>query len=78
MCHFVSSACSSACRALKTLREHNRAGIGLEARGYLICVERWLIAWACRTPFAMQEFSEGAGHVHECSVCQEQKGEEHS
>lgn len=76
MCHYVSSACNSACRALKTLREHNQAAIGFEAREYLIGVERWIIAWTCRTPFAMQGFSEGASHLHECSLCREQKGEE--
>lgn len=76
MCHYVSSACNSACRAIKTLRDHNRTSIGIEARQYLICVERWLVAWTCRTPFAVQVISEDAGCLHNCSSGQFMNDEE--
>ncbi len=53
MCRFVTTECGYACRAIKLVREHSRGPVGLEAREYLIRVERRLMAIHCAAPQGM-------------------------
>ena len=54
MCVHATMRCDSACRAIHVVRQHSRGPIGLDARDYLIRVERWLMAMTCQVPFAAQ------------------------
>lgn len=44
---FAMNDCGFACRAIQRVREHSRGPVGLDARAYLIRVERRLIQFHC-------------------------------
>ena len=54
MCVHAITRCDSACRAIQLVRQHSRGPIGLDAREYLIRVERRLVAMTCPIPFNTQ------------------------
>ncbi|MBK3776196.1 hypothetical protein GAY31_18900 [Azospirillum brasilense] len=47
MCQFATPECGHACRAIRLVREHSRGPVGLDARAYLIRVERRLMQFHC-------------------------------
>ena len=47
---FATSECGFACRAIQRVRAHSRGPVGLEARAYLIRVERRLVQYHCSAP----------------------------
>ncbi len=55
MCQFATPDCGSVCRPIKTVRELSRSRVGLEAREYLINVERNLLGMrSCNAPFGTE------------------------
>ncbi len=55
MCQFATPECGSVCRAIKTVRDLSRSRVGLEAREYLINVERNLLGMlSCNAPFGTE------------------------
>lgn len=53
MCRFATTDCGFACRAIRLVRDHSRGPVGLEARAYLIRVERRLMQFHCNAPDGM-------------------------
>ncbi|NUB16269.1 hypothetical protein GAY28_29325 [Azospirillum brasilense] len=53
MCQFATPECGHACRAIRLVREHSRGPVGLDARAYLIRVERRLMQFHCGAPLGI-------------------------
>ncbi|MDQ2102551.1 hypothetical protein [Azospirillum isscasi] len=53
MCQFATPDCGYACRAIRLVREHSRGPVGLDARAYLIRVERRLMQFHCSAPLGI-------------------------